>query len=82
MIKLLLITLFISGLAFGQAKKDSIEIRRQASNKNDSLLIIAVMSDIKTVLYGKIQVNYYDFLDPIFREYLKQKSLQWHTKPK
>lgn len=82
MMKLLLITLFISGLAFGQAKKDSVENQRQSTIKSDSLLITAVIRDMKTVLYGKIQVGYYDFLDPIFKEYLKQKSIQWHSKQK
>lgn len=77
--KLLFIALLVSGVAFGQ--KDSSEIKRQHGNRNDSLLITAVVTDMKTTLYGKIQPAYYEALSEMIKEYMKQKSIQW-SKPK
>lgn len=78
--KLLLLTIFISSIAYGQ--KDSSEIRKQQANRNDSLLINAVVNDMKSTLYGKVQPQYYDALNEMIKEYIKQKSLQWQSKPK
>mgnify|MGYP000870375619 FL=1 len=63
-------------------KVDSTEMKRQQQNKQDSIIISAVMNDMKLSLYGKVQPGYYDLLQELQKEYLRQKSIQWNTKPK
>lgn len=77
--KLLIIISFLFSTAYGQTKADTI---KRIQQKQDSILIDAVTKDMRATLYGKIESAYYDALNEMIKEYIKQKSLQWNAKPK
>lgn len=62
--------------------KKQLDSIQQVYNARDSIIINSVLIDFRLSVYGKLDAGEYEIFLNAVKEYQKQKSIQWKTKPK